>query len=217
MSAERDIVNFWYNKRGFFTINNIKAKSNRDGGIIALKFGDRDSEIYHIEISCSITSNITDMTNLSSSISKIVAERFEETKFNDLIEDKQKIKRIIVLGGLPQSRKKEIIMEFNKKDVEVVEFEEVIYEVLSKLDTKYYRNDSIRTLQVIKYFLLNEPVKLAPLLLKDTFTSSSRKKFLSNILENDVVIKYFKKTNILNKSVRSKKIEKFEMPLEKFF
>ncbi len=38
MSAEKEIVNFWYNKKGLFTLNNIKTSSNRDCGILALKF-----------------------------------------------------------------------------------------------------------------------------------------------------------------------------------
>jgi hypothetical protein len=38
MSAEKEIVNYWYNKKGFFTINNIKTTNNKDVGILALKY-----------------------------------------------------------------------------------------------------------------------------------------------------------------------------------
>ena len=76
MSAEKDIVNFWYNKNGFFTINNIKS-NNRDCGILALKFDkDKVNEVFHIEVSCSITNNLSETTNLEKSIKKIVDEKF---------------------------------------------------------------------------------------------------------------------------------------------
>ena len=79
MSAEKEIVNYWYNKKGLFTINNIKTSSNRDCGILALKFDkDRVNEVFHVEVSCSITNNIAETTNLDKSISRIVDEKFED-------------------------------------------------------------------------------------------------------------------------------------------
>ena len=204
MSAEKEIVNYWYNKKGMFTINNIKTSSNRDCGILALKFDkDKVSEVFHIEVSCSITNNISKTTNLDKSVGKIVEEKFE----NDLVIDavnnhikqfsvpKNKIKKIIILGALPKSSKSNIIKNFSEKNVEVTEFENILYDVLEKLDTQYYRNDIIRTLQLTKFLLLSQPDKLARLLVDDAFTSSSRKEFLSSILDKDEVLKEFKKTN----------------------
>ena len=84
MTAEKEIVNYWYNKKGLFTINNIKTNSNRDIGILALKF-DKNivNEVYHIQVSCSITNNISETTNLDKSVSKIIDEKFDG---KDLIE-----------------------------------------------------------------------------------------------------------------------------------
>ena len=203
MSAEKEIVNYWYNKKGFFTINNIKTINNRDGGLLALRF-EKGNEIFHIQVSCSITNNISETTKLDKSIGKIVEEKFEDkgvietinNQINQFSTQKQKIKKIIVLGAVPKSRKVEITKEFNQKDVEVIDFENVLYDVLEQLDTQYYRNDIIRTLQLTKFLLLSEPTKLAKLLVNDTFSSSSRKEFLSNILDNNEIIKEFKKTNI---------------------
>ena len=204
MSAEKEIVNYWYNKKGLFTINNIKTSSNRDCGILALKFDkDKVNEVYHIEVSCSITNNIPETTNLSKSVSKIVDEKFEDEDVADAINNhiknfsiqKNKIKKIIILGAVPKSRKSEIIKEFNQKEVEVIEFENILYDVLEQLDTQYYRNDIIRTLQLTKFLLLSEPTKLAKLLVNDTFSSSSRKEFLSSILDKEEIVKEFKKTN----------------------
>ena len=204
MSAEKEIVNYWYNKKGLFTINNIKTTSNRDCGILALKFDkDKVNEVFHIEVSCSITNNIAETTNLSKSIGKIVDEKFEDKDIVEAINNhiknfsiqKNKIKKIIILGAVPKSRKSEIIMEFNQKEVDVIEFENILHDVLEQLDTQYYRNDIIRTLQLTKFLLLSEPTKLAKLLVNDTFSSNSRKEFLSSILDKDEIVKEFKRTN----------------------
>jgi len=221
MTAEKEIINYWYNKKGFFTINNIKTSNNKDAGILALKF-DRDKiddkidEILHIGVSCSITNNtslrglsndsekIAETINLGKSIGKIVDEKFSDKKVLDAIKEyirqfmieKQRVSNVIVLGAVTKSRKNEIISEFNKKEVEVIEFENILYDVLENLDTQYYKNDTIRTLQLTKFLLLNEPTKLAKLLINDTFSSASRKEFLSSILDKDQIIKEFKKTNV---------------------
>jgi len=205
MSAEKEIVNYWYNKKGLFTINNIKTSSNRDCGILALKFDkDKVNEVFHIEVSCSITNNIPETTNLSKSVGKIVDEKFEDEDIADAINNhiknfsiqKNKIKKIMILGAVPKSRKSEIITEFNQKEVEIIEFENILYDVLEQLDTQYYRNDIIRTLQLTKFLLLSEPTKLAKLLANDTFSPSSRKEFLSSILDKEQIVKEFKKTNV---------------------
>ncbi len=204
MSAEKEIVNYWYNKKGLFTVNNIKTSNNRDCGILALKFDkDKVNDIFHVEVSCSITNNISDTTNLDKSVARIVEEKFEDNSITKTISNNIKqfsiqkpVKKILVLGAVPKSRKSEIIKEFNQKDVEVIEFENILYDVLENLDTQYYKNDIIRTLQLTKFLLLNAPEKLAKFLVNDTFTSASRKEFLSNILNKEEIVREFKKTNV---------------------
>ena len=97
---------------------------------------------------------------------------------------------------MPKSRKSEIMKEFNQREVEVIEFENILYDIIEQLDTQYYRNDIIRTLQLAKFLLLSEPTKLAKLLVNDSFSSNSRKEFLSSILDKDEIVKEFKKTNV---------------------
>ena len=55
MSAEKEVVNFWLNRKGYFTVNNLKS-GNKDIGILALKF-DKGSltKVMHVEVNCSIT------------------------------------------------------------------------------------------------------------------------------------------------------------------
>lgn len=203
MSAEKEIANYWYNKKGFFTINNIKA-GNRDCGILALKFDkDKVEEVFHIEVSCSITNNISETTNLAKSIGKISNEKFEGNEIEKTISSsiknfsaqKNSIKKVIILGAMPKSRKSDIIKAFKERDIDVIEFENILSDVFEQLDTQYYRNDIIRTLQLTKYLLLSEPAKLAKMLVNDSFSSNSRKEFLSSILDNEGIVKEFRKTN----------------------
>ncbi|MBI2655065.1 hypothetical protein HYX06_01430 [Candidatus Woesearchaeota archaeon] len=224
MSAEKEIVNYWYNKKGLFTVNNIKTSSNRDCGILALKFDkDKVNEVLHVEVSCSITNNmsanrkaisehaqkpkvfdISDTANLDKSVGKIIEDKFNSKDVQSAIGSYirnfsltgQNIRRVLVLGAVPKSRKSEIIEKFNEKNVQVIEFENIIYDVIEKLDTQYYKNDIIRTLQLTKYLLLSEPSKAAKLLVNDSFTSASRKEFLASILDSDEILKEFKKTNV---------------------
>ena len=208
MSAEKEIVNYWCNKKGFFTINNIKTSNNKDAGILALKFeSDKADEMLHIEVSCSITNNITETADLGKSVGKIVSERFEDKSVSEAISgnirqfsaDKRNLRKIIVLGAVPKSRRNDIIKKFSESGVGVMMFENVLYDVFEQLDTSYYKNDIIRTLQLTKFLLLSEPSKLAKLLVNNT--SSSRKEFLSSILDNEEIVKEFKKTNVERLSV----------------
>lgn len=198
MSAEKEIVNYWYNKKGLFTLNNIKTSGNKDAGILVLKSDkERISEIFHVQISCSITNNISETANLEKSISKIVDEKFGDNAISPTVKQfsNAKVKKIMVIGAIPKSRKNEIIRKFNEKEVEVIEFENILYDVMEMLDTQYYKNDIIRTLQLTKFLLLSEPSKMAKLLVDDSFSSSSRKEFLSNILDSEEIVKEFRKTN----------------------
>ena len=61
-----------------------------------------------------------------------------------------------------------------------------------QLDTHYYKNDVIRTLQLTKFVLLNDPVKLAKMLVKN---SGSRKELVSTMLDEKDIMKEFRKTN----------------------
>ena len=210
MSAEKEIVNYWYNKRGFFTINNIKTSNNKDCGILALRFDHyKVSEILHIGISCSITNNIADYKDLRASVNKVVKEKFEENNVKETVHEQlgqfslgmYKIKNVIVLGAVTKSRKSEITKEFDNKNVEVMDFENILFDIFEQLDTQYYRNDIIRTLQLTKFLLLNEPTKLAKFIVNDSVSSASRKEFLASLLEKDQILKEFKKTNVERLSV----------------
>jgi ribosomal protein L30E len=197
MSAEKEIVNYWYNKQGFFTINNIKTTSNRDAGILALKFKKQNlEEIQHIEISCSIT-GVIDLNK--EKIDNFINDKFNEESIQGTINCYIKqmsvpnIKKIVVLSNLPKSKKKEIIKTFKSKNIEVLEFEDILSNMIQNLDTQYYKNDIIRTLQLMKFLLLTEPVKLAEMGLN--LNLGSKQEFLRSILDQEWIVKEFRKTN----------------------
>ena len=193
MSAEKEIVNYWYNRNGYFTVSNIKA-ANKDLGIIALK---PTGEAVHAQTMCSITG--IDAKDLLNSAQKISEEKF----FDDSIQSEIRkfssvnphIKKVLVVSFIPKSRVKDIKNEFLRMDIEIVEFESILFDVIEKIDTQYYKNDVLRTLQFTKFLLLANPEKTASLLVNDVFTPNSRKEFLSSMLNNEEIIKEFRKTN----------------------
>ena len=198
MSAEKEIVNYWFNKRGFFTINNVKT-NNKDIGIIAIN--PKSQEVFHIQVSCSLTGTI-DSKEMSISAEKISEEKFYDNSISEVVQknmssiENPAIRKVLVLGSLPKSKKASIIKEFGIMDIQIMEFENILYDVMENLDTQYYKNDIIRTLQLTKFLLLSEPTKLAKFLDNDSFTSNSRKEFLFSMLDKDEIVKEFKKTNV---------------------
>ncbi|MEK6943038.1 MAG: hypothetical protein AABX00_03180 [Nanoarchaeota archaeon] len=194
MSAEKEIVNHWYNKKGYFTISNLKA-NNRDLGILAFKPDTND--IIHVQVSCSLTGAFESKENVSAE--KISEEKFYEDSIAAAIQknmpmhDSKNWKRVLVLSSLPKSRKESIVKEFRMMEVEVVEFENILYETFEQLDTHYYKNDIIRTLQLTKFILLNDSAKLTKMLMKGN--SNSRKELVSTMLDEKGIMKEFRKTN----------------------
>ena len=194
MSAEKDMLNFWLNKRGFFTINNIKF-SNRDLGIIALKFEKENiKEINHYGILCSITNSVQD------SVDKIIEEKFTNKNMQKTIKkysnniSNSEPKKYIVLSNL-NSNKKLIIEKFKEKNVEVIEFENVLADVIKDVDKQYYKNDIIRSLQLIKYLFMTNPKNMVDVLINNILNQNGRKEFMKELLEKESIIKEFRKTN----------------------
>ncbi len=201
MSAEKQIVNYWLNTQDFFTINNIKVR-NKDIGIIALKFKkEKLSEAWHIEVSCSISGSITETTELKNTVNKFINSKFLDKAIKEKIEkyasqfSNVDIKKVLVLGLLPKSRKKEIINNFKTKGIRIIEFDEIIYSVIENMDTQYYNDSTIRTLQLVKYLLLSNPKKLAELVEKgNILNTSTRGKFFNDLLDMELIKKEFTKT-----------------------
>ena len=193
MSAEKEIVNYWYNSKGYFTIHNIKTSNNRDAGILALK----DEELLHVQVSCSLTGTM-DAKDMGKQAEKVSEEKFYDeniTKNIEKLAGQRHPKKILVLNNLPKTRKERMMADFRMMDIEIVEFEDIIADVFGMLDTQYYKSYAIRTMQLVKYMLINNPSKLANIMVEKNMTSSSRHQLISNMLGKDEIVKEFRKTN----------------------
>ena len=196
MSAEKELVNFWLNKRGFYTINDIKA-SNRDLGIIALKFEkDKVKELNHFEIFCSITSSLR---GLKDSVDKVVNEKFSSKSIQKTIKkylDQFNIKessRFLIISNIVN--KKQTTKRFKDKNIEVIYFGDVLADIIKDLDTQYYKKDIIRSLQLVKYLFLSNPKNMAQILVDNVLSTNQRHEFMKELLDKEDIVKEFRKTN----------------------
>lgn len=196
MSAEKEVVNFWLNRKGYFTINNLKS-GNKDIGLLALKFDNgKLKRTIHIDVCCSITGFV----DQNRAIDKIFSEKIKDKKVMDAVDKytknlskEIKVENVIVLNSLPKD-KKNIINKFDKEGILLFEFEDILSDVMKELDTGYFKDDVIRTLQIVKFLLLSNPKKFVGVL-SDNLSDSKMRELLGELLNKDEVIKEFKKTN----------------------
>jgi len=196
MSAEKEVVNFWLNRKGYFTVNNLKS-GHKDIGILALKF-DKGvlTHIMHVEINCSITG----FNEQNNTISKLIDEKFDDKNIaaaikkytKDMSKDVE-IENVAVLNSLPKNKER-IISKLEKNGIIVMEFEDIISDVMKGLKTEYFKNDVIRTMQISKFILMQNPKKFVDVLF-DSLSHVKRREFLAELLDNEDIIKEFKKTN----------------------
>jgi len=161
MNSEREIITWWLNKSGFFTINSIKVGKNREIDFIAIKVNDGTVEkVLHVESACSV-----------GSMDSVKAAKYTE-RFNDKNVVK-KVKEIVhshIGKDIPYEKLLVIgvttkLGDFKKLEgVDVVEFRNIIFDVFETLDRQNYFNNTIRTLQLVKFILLAGPKRLAQLL-----------------------------------------------------
>ena len=200
MGAEKQIVKYWLNKKGFYTIDNIKAgKKAVDFIAIGFEKG-KIKQIKHVDVACSISSTAISVSKLKDSINKHIKTKFSEAdvvkKVNNVLKEfagtERKYENIFVLSMLPDSNKKNIIDSFKNKGIKIYEFEDILLDVMVGMDTHYYKDDTVRTLQLVKYLLLAKPYKLAKLIEeKDTtiLKRTAKDKFLISLLKDKKIRK----------------------------
>lgn len=196
MSVEKDILNYWLNQKGYFTLNKIKTK-NKDIGILAIKFDEKKPKFIHFVITLSVRSTFLESGDVEKSVSDYCKENFTDkiivAELNRLIEQhsgsKKQYERSVVLGLMQAQKKKEIIKKFSDQGVTVYEFTKLLSDVVAGLGTHYYRDDIIRSLQLVKYLLLMRPVSLAKLLEKENFNITKQGKFIKSLLKQEQVKK----------------------------
>ena len=193
MNSEREIIIWWLNKSGFFTINSIKVARNREIDFIAIKITEGNVEkILHVESACSV-----------SSMDSLKAAKYAE-RFNDKLVVKKVREMITTHVGKEMPYEKLLVIgvttklsEFKKlqetEGLAVKEFRDIIFDVFETLDRQNYFNNTIRTLQLVKFILLAGPKRLAQLLhMQDkhkAMKKTSMKQFIMDILDNEDTVK----------------------------
>ncbi|MBU1205019.1 MAG: hypothetical protein KJ968_03735 [Nanoarchaeota archaeon] len=191
MNPEKEIVNLWLNKKGFFTINDINAGKNKVIDLIAIKLTNGKLErVEHIEVNCSISSTLVD---------KDINEYIK--KFEDKTVIK-KVKQVIKdFVGTDFNYEKTLILtshkNINLKGINVLKFDDILYDVIDNIDKQNYRNTTVRIIQLIKYLLISNPNNLAELLKKETgnkvLNQGTREIFIRELLKQDDVKRILEK------------------------
>jgi len=202
MNPEKEIVNLWLNKTGFFTINNIMAGKNKKIDIFAIKLKNGViDKIQQVDIACSISSASTitlEKGSVEVATKKYVVRKFEDKlvvkKINEalhnLIGRKHAYEKVVVLGQMAKANRKQTINKLEQLNIKVHKFEDILYDVLTRIDKQNYNDITLRTLQLTKYLLLAEPIKLSQLLQKkhdDILNQFTREIFLKQLLKQKEV------------------------------
>jgi hypothetical protein len=112
-----------------------------------------------------------------------------DNTIKNMTGEKREYGKILVLSNLPCSKEDEIINEFKEKNVHIFKFEDIMADVILDIDTQYYKDDILRTLQLTKYLLLAQPEKLAGLLDKtgpySILNQKTKQKFIDVFLSQD--------------------------------
>jgi hypothetical protein len=186
MGPEKEIVELWLNRRGFFTIKGINAGS-RVIDLLAIK-QDSPLKIAHFEVACYVSGSISAKQSEllkkfdSSSVTKTIRKAIKEHTGSEAEYEK------FLVTNAPGLK---------LEGVNVIGFDKVLFELVSEIDRQYYSNSVTRTLQLVKFILLSNPSYAARLMGKEhdfkALTHASREQFIRDLFEQDVAKKIFSK------------------------
>lgn len=193
MNPEKEIVNWWLNSKGFFTVNSIKAGSARDIDIIAIKSDEGNLQtIHHIEIACSISRAEYKAADIirkfeDSSVVKTIKAVIKAHIGRDLPYEK-----VLVVGEpLPWQE------SMKNRGINIWSFSDIMAENFLALDKQNYRNPVVRLLQLLKYLVIANPRLLSNLLAsrhKDKLLNmNTRPLFIAELLKDDEMKKVLMK------------------------
>lgn len=203
MNPEKEIVNVWLNKQGFFTINNINAGRNRIIDIIAIKQTRRKiDEVWHVEVHASLVS-----PQLSERERSDLAQKFENPQIISAV--KKTIREFIGEEAEPRKVLISTVESIPIPNVEVIRFDDVIVDVLSTLDRQNYRDDALRTLQLMKYLVLRKPAVLKSVIGKLKGESEVRRGYRREVI-TELLSSEQAKSELRNKSSESLLVEILE-------
>jgi len=191
VSPEKDIVNLWLNRQGFFTVSDINA-NNRVVDIIAIRQKNQPV-VQHVELHCSV-----------SSPAVVVSDREKADllrKFNDANVTAAVERTIKSYLGRESEYEKVLVTtaHVSLPGITVIRFQEVIKDVVAQLDRQNYRSPIMRALQLVKFGLMANPASMAALMSRDDsdkhkpLSYHNKEELLKQLLEQDVAQKLFGK------------------------
>ncbi len=187
MSPEKDIVNLWLNKRGFFTVNDLNSGKNRVVSILALKYSREKPHILHVELNCSVSPSLVAEAEKEDLIRKFydsnVIEKISRYIY-DFLGEHYDYERVLVTTS-----------DVELKDIKIMKFEKLLADVVSDLDRQNYRSPVTRTMQLIKYLMIAKPYSISEVIGKnrEMVTNTSREKLVKAIITESSSIRIFKK------------------------
>ncbi|MCP3686456.1 MAG: hypothetical protein GY861_27780 [bacterium] len=189
MNPEKEIVNLWLNRKGFFTIKDINA-GKRVIDIIAIKQVKDGPEVQHVEVNCTISQKVHTSKEKEELLKKFNDEAVKKTvkkSIKEYLGTEAAYHKVLVSSS-------DVILE----NVHVTNFSEVLSFVVKNLDKQNYGNPTTRTMQLVKYQLMSDPERIAALMGQDkkhkSLTYMGREEFLSKMLKQDVAKKIFRKS-----------------------
>ncbi|RMF55393.1 hypothetical protein D6745_02290 [Candidatus Woesearchaeota archaeon] len=193
MKPENEIVTWWLNKRGFFTINSINASKNKVIDMIALRMQKGVlKDFAHIEISCSTTTDNLTIEDYQNKFNDRTVTKMINQIINKYVGKDIPYQKVLVVGHTTKREELEKIT-----GITILDFNKVLSEVLLELDKQNYQNNIIRSLQLIKYLHLAQPEMLARLITQQgTFqalTIPAREKLIKNLLKDSEIIRILAK------------------------
>jgi len=166
MNSEKEILVWWLNQHGYFTISSVNAGKNKEINVIAIKVNGGVKEIVHFEVMVSISQTLADDI---SGIAKIVSRKFDDKLVQKKVKsviaehvgDYSEYTKTIVLGVLAKGNGKEVKKKFLSKGINVLSFDDIMFDIVKNISGVNFNNPIIRTIQLFKYILLSNPNKLA--------------------------------------------------------
>jgi hypothetical protein len=186
MDAEREIV------KVYFTNKKLPYLSEMNSGkrIIDFVLFDKD-KVSQVEVSCSLTKkkSLEDET--------LLLQRFEDPSVI------QKMKEICLSKNITEYDKILItsINNVSLNGVKIIRFNDILYNVLSDLDTQHYSDGTIRSMQIIKHLLLQENNSIKGLYDNDIIKKKHIRALSSILLSNPdifIVLNAKDKSIVLN-------------------
>ncbi len=188
MSPEKDIVNLWLNRQGFFTVSDINA-NNRVVDFVAIRERSQPL-VQHVELHCSVSP----ATGVSEKEKAELLRKFNDANVVAVVESA--IKNCL---GRPSEYEKMLVTtsQVSLSGINIVRFQDVLRDVVDQLDRQNYRSPTIRALQLMKFALMSHPQTMAAFVARSdgekttSLTPHNKEQLLKQLLQQDAATKLF--------------------------